>query len=573
MDKTQWTIGLLGSFRIERDGGLIERFEGRKEEMLLAFLALAPQRAHSRDEVTAALWPGKDRAAARRNLSYLLCVIRDRLRRLGLGDGIFVAARSLQLNPSVSTDVQEFKRVVLASAGTAGPVGQARVLSEALALYGDGLLPGIEAPWLGAERIELEALRDTAVRQLADSMQPAGVPYETLRHLSSSAWEGFRRLSAPPPGGVLSPRPASDPASAADPADFLSLAEAAEAHLGGPEHTLWLERIDDAYPAIKATLDASLRSGDRAGALPLATALWKYWYHSGRVDEGRWYLEQVLPAGALAPSIRNARALHAAGTLAHFGGDADQALQRLSAAMGLWRKLDDDQGLLRTLANLGMIACRAGDYARALSLYLDGVTVARRLGDDAALASRLSSAAVMELRLSHADEALALSAEQRAIAERLGDQIGVAFSLAHTASAEMMNGDHDAAASHAEAAARLFDAQRHAQGQALAMRLLGRLAHTRGDHRGALAWYHKSLRAASAAGDGWETAQTLRFMATTYAAMGRMGRAAALARQAVDLLHAAGDAAEARKAAELTEAIKAKRRDLVVSPLGENASI
>ena len=118
MREGQWVIGLLRAFRLERGGEVVARFEGRKEELLLAYLALSPQSAHRRTSIAEELWPGKEVSSARRGLSYSLCILREQLlvqrNRLGVSIRTLVDAREQQ--PQVAAGA------VAASAAGSGAV-------------------------------------------------------------------------------------------------------------------------------------------------------------------------------------------------------------------------------------------------------------------------------------------------------------------------------------------------------------------------------------------------------------------------------------------------------------------
>jgi len=560
MDGSEWTIHLLGSFRIARNGVVVERLGLRKEELLLAWLALAPQTAHYRGDLASAFFPSKGVAAARRNLSCLLFMIRDRLDKLGVPDCILVGAQSLHLDPRFTTDVQTFSGLVLAATHASTDQERTALCGRALAMYGGGLLPGVDLPWVQAHRRQLDALYELALRQLADVLQPAGPSYQTLRSLPASVWAGHHQVVSDEVGRRLTPvdRPSGD-----DPATELrswwAFVKEGEPRFRGPDRLAWIERIDVEYPAIKAALDRAIGTKNHMIGLQIAATLWRYWYHRGKISEGRWYLERLLPAAQASPSIPYARGLHAAGTLAHKAGDAEMARLRLTEALDVWKQLDDDEGLVQTLANLGMVACRSGDYAHAQGLYRDCVAVARRLGNPGTLAIRLSNAATVELRLHNPARARELLGEQLAIAERLGDRGVVASALVNLASADLMADDLGAAQEHADAAVRIFESLQDPRGEAQALRALGCIAQQGGDCQRALVLFQRSAVAANVSGDPWEAGQTLRYLAAAYEESGRPARAATVARQAVELLESTGDDGEAEKARAMFEHVQSRR--------------
>ena len=66
----------------------------------------------------------------------------------------------------------------------------------------------------------------------------------------------------------------------------------------------------------EAALAWFAESGDAAGELRLAAALWRYCYLRGHYREGRGWLQSALARDVDAPPAVVARALHGAGALA-----------------------------------------------------------------------------------------------------------------------------------------------------------------------------------------------------------------------------------------------------------------
>src|SRR5262245_7242009 len=65
-------LALLGGFQVRVDQGQPVTFPSGKVQALLAFLALAPGRAHARDKLATLLWEGLGEAEARASLRQAL---------------------------------------------------------------------------------------------------------------------------------------------------------------------------------------------------------------------------------------------------------------------------------------------------------------------------------------------------------------------------------------------------------------------------------------------------------------------------------------------------------------------
>jgi DNA-binding SARP family transcriptional activator len=158
-------IHLCGHLAVEIAGERREEMlRGRQGRLLLAFLVLRRQRAVTRDQLVDALW-GQD---ALPPSDGALAPILSRLRRVIAPatiegrDGL-----ALKLPEPAWVDV-EAARVALARARGATDAGeQLEAAGQAASLTDAVLLPGLDAPWINAERTELESLRIEALELAA----------------------------------------------------------------------------------------------------------------------------------------------------------------------------------------------------------------------------------------------------------------------------------------------------------------------------------------------------------------------------------------------------------------------
>jgi len=154
------TLSLLGGFRGRVASGSLA-LPTRKTQALLAFLSLAPGRAHSRDRLASLLWGGVPEPQARRSLRQSLFALR---KAVGADPpALLIDGETVAVDPAeVEVDVVEFERRLAESTPAA--------LERAIGLYRGELLEGLslqEPPfedWLLAER---ERLRERALEALA----------------------------------------------------------------------------------------------------------------------------------------------------------------------------------------------------------------------------------------------------------------------------------------------------------------------------------------------------------------------------------------------------------------------
>ncbi len=145
-----WTLRLLG--RVEASDGdrLVQRFPSRAATALLARLALAPERAHAREELVELLWPGVAPDVGRNRLRQTLSTLKSVLEPAGQPGLRVVDADRIHVRVvpgALACDARQFELLMR----------QGRTV-EALALYGGELLPGHYADWIDLERNRLATL-------------------------------------------------------------------------------------------------------------------------------------------------------------------------------------------------------------------------------------------------------------------------------------------------------------------------------------------------------------------------------------------------------------------------------
>ncbi|HVK06781.1 MAG TPA: NB-ARC domain-containing protein [Armatimonadaceae bacterium] len=186
-----WYVRLLGGLVAEREGyEPVRRFRTQKHGLLLAYLALYPRRAHTREELVELFWPDSDPEAARASLRSALAALRRHLPTdapSGGGDAgmptpeIFLKTNreAVQLDPEVVTaDVTRFEKL-LERASDAGLTRAQRdvLLRRAAGLYAGPLLPGVYEDWALTERERLEAVWEELKERLpglAENAAPDG---------------------------------------------------------------------------------------------------------------------------------------------------------------------------------------------------------------------------------------------------------------------------------------------------------------------------------------------------------------------------------------------------------------
>ncbi|HSW05290.1 ATP-binding protein [Aquabacterium sp.] len=149
---TRWQLRLLGDLTLTDGTRTLQRLSSRAAAALLARLAMAPQRAHAREELIELLWPGVALDVGRNRLRQVLSTLKSLLDAPGAtGAPVLQADRqALRLTAdALSCDVPAFEAALRAGR-----------LDEARALYRGELLPGFFDEWIVDERLRLAALAD-----------------------------------------------------------------------------------------------------------------------------------------------------------------------------------------------------------------------------------------------------------------------------------------------------------------------------------------------------------------------------------------------------------------------------
>jgi predicted ATPase/DNA-binding SARP family transcriptional activator len=174
---------------------------------------------------------------------------------------------------------------------------------------------------------------------------------------------------------------------------FLAFAEATEPQLKGAEPETWLRRVETEHDNLRAALAWSETDVEGAEAgLRLAGALNRFWNIRGDINEGRASLERALKrAGAQEAIVARAKALNAAGELAHIQGDYASARALNEESLAIYRALGNKRGIAQSLNSLGMLTGQQGNYASACALYEESLTICRELGDKGGIAYSLDN--------------------------------------------------------------------------------------------------------------------------------------------------------------------------------------
>jgi non-specific serine/threonine protein kinase len=262
----------------------------------------------------------------------------------------------------------------------------------------------------------------------------------------------------------------------------LRLAGQAERDWFGPDQLDWLRWLRDEHDNLRAALDFFLTARDSPAALRMAGALWFHWGFSGRVAEGRVWLERALALPAESTPAR-ARALWAAAVLASAEGRLDMATELAAQAGELADRLDDGLTAARAVARAGTVAMYRADTKR-----VEALTAQALAGFDAIGRSDSADAVIARLTLAFARMntgdlagAAELCRQCMEICRAHGDQTLTAVTLNTLAVLEWSGADLPEAAGHARDALLLRGTRAIPLNLAHAVEILAWIAATAGE--------------------------------------------------------------------------------------------
>jgi predicted ATPase/DNA-binding CsgD family transcriptional regulator len=270
----------------------------------------------------------------------------------------------------------------------------------------------------------------------------------------------------------------------------LGLAEEAATHYYQQDEDLWLDRLEQEHPNLRAAVVYATREADDTLLLRLIAALGRFWSRREHFGQDRAWMERALRIIRMSvPSPEGATVLFNVGRLAWDQGERDRGMALLRESLTAWTALGDERG-----------ACSAA-VILANTLRLTGET------------------AEAEELLHHSRDSLA----------RLGDEpfwLSTALRLLGIMALERK--DWPEAESLLEAALAAALESRYPWAIASALHNLAHLHHLRGDHVRSLARFTESLRISLQTRDYWPVAVTFPPVAEVLVALGEMEPAARL---------------------------------------------
>jgi tetratricopeptide (TPR) repeat protein len=170
--------------------------------------------------------------------------------------------------------------------------------------------------------------------------------------------------------------------------EYTAFAESGAPHMFGRDRRSWLDRLERDHENLRAAHEWAVNGDDAELAMRLVVALWRFWHMRGFLQEGRRRAETSLALpDAGRPTPLRARALQAAGGIAHWQHDVESQAACYDEAISLWRELEDEQGLVDALYDRLFAYAYADGMAAAIEPTESVLTLAEKAGDPVAVAN------------------------------------------------------------------------------------------------------------------------------------------------------------------------------------------
>ncbi|HWG99499.1 MAG TPA: diguanylate cyclase [Pilimelia sp.] len=267
---------------------------------------------------------------------------------------------------------------------------------------------------------------------------------------------------------------------------FAAFAERAGAQLTGPDQAAWMGRIDREYPNLHAAFAYCLDTGDDGAAVRVAVGLWRFWRNTGRLRQGREWLDRLMARDAGLSESARARVRHAAAVLAAAQDEHATAAELAAESLALARAAGDARTGAQAGNALGIAAMTAGDYLAARAYYQDSLAVWEQLGDPIGTAMAHGNLTMVALRLGDKDLAGHHAARCLELERAQGNTRGIMLGLLCLGQIELARARTGRAREHLREALALSRRASDVFGEAMALHQLGLAALADGDRAGAV---------------------------------------------------------------------------------------
>lgn len=346
---------------------------------------------------------------------------------------------------------------------------------------------------------------------------------------------------------------------------YAALSETAEEELRGPASRPWLDRLEAEHDNLRAALRWCIEQREIELGLRVAGAIWRFWFQRSHLKEGRSVMGQLLAlslqCGSVSPAVQ-AKAFNAAGAMAFYQTDHDEATKNYEACLALRREIGDEDNIGKVLSNLGLVLKDRGEHERAGQLFEESLTIAKRSGNKRSMASTLGNLGILAQERGDYDRARVLQEESLALDREVGARAGVTTSLNNLGAIAVERGQYEQARSLLMESLSLARELGVTRSASVALINLGHVARKQEAIPEALEHYREGLLLAREQGERALMATSLEGLAASFVRRGQAARAATLFSAAESLRLRSGTPRVTTEAEEYESILDTARRQL-----------
>ncbi len=347
---------------------------------------------------------------------------------------------------------------------------------------------------------------------------------------------------------------------------FVQWVEKAEPHLFHPEQFVWLNRLEADHDNIRAGLEWSQVTVERANAgLRLAAVMGTFWKLRAYHTEGRMRLSAALAQpGAQQRTLTRAHALDRASALAFFQSDYSvvRALAEQNLAISRELGAPGRLGVANALEILAEVATETGDYSAAPKLYEQALVIYREVGDLVGIADTLKMLGWGAMRIGDYEQAQSRLEEGLVACRQSGDLRQITSALAGLGELAVRRGQYERARDFLGESLDISRYSGEKWGIAIALGTLGWIALLRRDFREMKRLLSESLDVRMETGDRSGIAWCLQKLAESTSLQSRFRSAAVIFGAASALRAPVGSAMDAADRPDYDRLISRIRTEL-----------
>jgi len=267
---------------------------------------------------------------------------------------------------------------------------------------------------------------------------------------------------------------------------FAALADQAASQLLAPDKRRWLDWLEEDQDNLRAAFDWAVEAGETAVALNLVSRLWRFWQMRGYLMEGTERSRRALALPKVVDfPVERADALEAAGGLAWWRGDFEDAIRNYEACLEIRRTQGDPAAVAEAAYNLafplGGFAGPIADLPRSKALIEEAMSLWQSIDDELGVAKAKWLKGTIAWSAKDFSQARLVLAEALPVFRRLDQSFMLGWSLYDLGLLAVYEHEADIAGEHLSEALRIFSASADVSGFTLVLDGFAALASDLGD--------------------------------------------------------------------------------------------